>query len=76
MVLMLFGSCAEENREPRFEVWNIWDYGYCYPEGPICTPFGRCAGYLGRYQSMMWVHDQMVSHGLRSETWIYKGVKF
>lgn len=76
MILMLGGSCSEEKRIPRFEVWDIWTSGYCYPEGPICSRYGRCLGYLGEYQSMMLVHYKKVNYGFRSQTFIFKGVKY
>jgi hypothetical protein len=74
MILLIPGLCSEEKRKSEFHPWDI-NHGYCYPEGPVCGPYGYNIGYLGLWQSRMWVHNQMVKYGFQSSTWIYKGVK-
>ena len=60
LFIFLTLTCSpQEPRKPRFEPWGI----------------GMCAGYLGQKQAQILIHNQMVKYGLRSDTWIYKGVK-
>lgn len=64
LVIVFFIAACSQQEPPRAK-FQPWGY-----------PYGLCKGYLGQEQGIMHVHQQLKMLGLRSETYIYKGVKF
>jgi len=62
-MIFFIATCApQEPPKRKFEAWNI--------------EYGMCSGYLGQYQGMMQVHYRLKMVGLRSDSYIYRGVKY
>jgi hypothetical protein len=63
VIIFFIATCTpqEPPRVKRFEPWDV--------------KMGMCSGYLGHEQYLGHRHIQLVKYGLRSQTYIFKGLR-